>query len=527
MVDAYLTLRKRGNAPLFRGRLFLLGQDRPSNNRLKATLMGENVASDDFSSSTLVNCNHFCKINAKAKWKSNFEIQTENSQESCSMVNLEDDYEIAIARNVAIEILKSRQNTKKMAKNKQNKNGKKIRGATLQQFENKNKSNKVAPTSDNTTLAAKLPPNMVTLVESCLKELEMDKANNKGGKDNAIIVDLSAEQDLPGDIGLSVWQLNGHPDLMSTFYHFLSHEAIYVLTFDLLQDLNDLAPKTEWDIVNQTWIETDSEMTNLEYLLTWINYIYHQSRIKNEEANNIIIVGTNRSQLHPDSRAQEGQANLKFEVIREALRGQAMEKNVCQTFFALDELEIDDQDHDCEGSCCQFCQLKLKVYHLSLRLPRMGMRIPESWVQFEKVLHLWLSKGIQFAAVDEMFESYKGGSLESFQSLLDLYEDLGMIYLVDKQDNDNHGLVIFDTQSFFTLIAQLSSPFHFAKLVQETCFVLKCFLISFFSENNHFGKQKFGIEWLVECFNFKKVMLKFRLGCKYHQLCHEFIRTFM
>ena len=276
MVDAYLTLRKRGNAPLFRGRLFLLGQDRPSNNRLKATLMGENVASGDFSSSTLVNCNHFCKINAKAKWKSNFEIQTENSQESCSMVNLEDDYEIAIARNVAIEILKSRQNTKKMAKNKQNKNGKKIRGATLQQFENKNKSNKVAPTSDNTTLAAKLPPNMVTLVESCLKELEMDKANNKGGKDNAIIVDLSAEQDLPGDIGLSVWQLNGHPDLMSTFYHFLSHEAIYVLTFDLLQDLNDLAPKTEWDIVNQTWIETDSEMTNLEYLLTWINYIYHR-----------------------------------------------------------------------------------------------------------------------------------------------------------------------------------------------------------------------------------------------------------
>merc|ERR1711953_325107 len=72
VVDAYLTLRKRGNAPLFRGRLFLLGQDRPSNNRLKATLMGENVASDDFFSSTLVNCNHYCKINAKAKWKSKF-----------------------------------------------------------------------------------------------------------------------------------------------------------------------------------------------------------------------------------------------------------------------------------------------------------------------------------------------------------------------------------------------------------------------------------------------------------------------
>ena len=458
VVDAYLTLRKNGNAPLFRGRLFLLGQDRPSNNRLKATLMGRKGA--DFS--TLVNCNHFCKINAKAQWKTNSEKST-NVKKSC-LVNLEDDYETAIARNVAIEILKTRQNAKKTAKNKQNKNVKKLRA-----LEAKSKTNKVAPSSsgcDNTTLA-KLPPNMVTLVESCLKELEMDKANtsHNKGKDNAIIVDLSAEQDLPGDIGLSVWQFNGHPDLMSTFYHFLSHEAIYVLTFDLLQDLSDLAPKTEWDIVNQNWIETDSEMTNLEYLLTWINFIYHQSRIKNEDANNIIIVGTNRNELHPDPRVQEGQANLKFEVIREALRGQAMERNVCQSFFALNEMDLEtDEEHGCcEGNCCQFCQLKSKVYHLSFRLPRMGMRIPESWVQFEKVLQLWLSKGIQFAAVDEMFESYKGGSLESFQSLLNLYEDLGMIYLVEKQKED-HGLVIFDTQSFFTLIAVNARKYLFCNL---------------------------------------------------------------
>ena len=156
----------------------------------------------------------------------------------------------------------------------------------------------------------------MTLVESCLKDLEMDKGNSK---DNAIIVDLT-EEEVPGDFGLSVWKMPGHPDFMPVLYHFLSKEAIYILTFDLVQDLNDLAPKMEWDLTKQTWISTDSHMTNLDYLLAWIQFVYHQSRIKNEDVSNIVIVGTNRQALHPDYRVQESQANLKFEIIREALR---------------------------------------------------------------------------------------------------------------------------------------------------------------------------------------------------------------
>ena len=39
--------------------------------------------------------------------------------------------------------------------------------------------------------------------------------------------------------------------------------------------------------------------------------------------------------------------------------------------------------------------MKLKMYHIVARLPRIGMRIPESWVKFEKVIHYWMvDKGI-------------------------------------------------------------------------------------------------------------------------------------
>ena len=70
--------------------------------------------------------------------------------------------------------------------------------------------------------------------------------------------------------------------------------------------------------------------------------------------------------LHPDPRMQESLANLKFETIREALRGHAMENNVCSTYFAIDETEF-DCDENCE---CQLCQLKIKVYQSFMRLPR-------------------------------------------------------------------------------------------------------------------------------------------------------------
>ena len=51
--------------------------------------------------------------------------------------------------------------------------------------------------------------------------------------------------------------------------------------------------------------------------------------------------------------------------------------------------------------------MKMKIYHTVTRLPRIGLRIPESWVKFEKVIQHWMvDKGIKFATLDEMFDSY-------------------------------------------------------------------------------------------------------------------------
>ena len=80
---------------------------------------------------------------------------------------------------------------------------------------------------------------------------------------------------------------------MPPFLHFLSLEAVYILTFDLEQDLCQVAEKVIFDTDSHEWVNAEADMTNLDYIIQWISMIYHRSRMKsaNEDLKNIIIVG--------------------------------------------------------------------------------------------------------------------------------------------------------------------------------------------------------------------------------------------
>ena len=522
-------MRKEGNAPLFRGRLFLLGQDRPCTQRLKSSLFGErSVMLPTFESSdtSIIECHHFCRINSKGHWKLHCRDQnkagTSNKKVTNRPLYLEDDYEAAIARNIAVEILKNRQekSSKKTTTRKTSTSNGPTINTTITDYSKAKKSaldisrtssnriaafprtthgekanaannaaaaapskkassmaNKVAPIQETTL--TKLPPNMVAMVEGFLKDLQNEHVGGgqghhhekaMSGSDNAIIVDMTEEP--PDEISIGLWKLGGHVDLMPAFFHFLSREAIYLVTFDLEQDLMDFVSRREWDALHKEWIEVKTEVTNLDFILGWVNAVHHKTRMNNDYDDfsddsgkalaNVIIVGTNRIGLHPDPRMQESLANLKFETIREALRGHSMENNVCSTYFTVDETEF-----DCEEGCeCQLCQLRLKIYQSFMRLPRMGMRIPESWCTFEKSIQTWMDKGIVYATVQEIFENFEDDDMDAFKSLLELYSDLGLLFYNGSLHNEIlNNFVTFVPQSFANFIAQICSPFHFAKLV--------------------------------------------------------------
>ena len=132
-VEAYVRLRKQGNAPLFRSRVFLLGQNRASNIRFRSSLLSNNNNKNKSENSNIskginsvIECHHWCRITNKGQWKTqngsfekitpddatsdNLKITNKISgSKSKSGLNLEDDYNKAIARNIAIEIIKAKQ----------------------------------------------------------------------------------------------------------------------------------------------------------------------------------------------------------------------------------------------------------------------------------------------------------------------------------------------------------------------------------------------------------------------------------
>ena len=103
----------------------------------------------------------------------------------------------------------------------------------------------------------------------------------------------------------------------------------------------------------------------------------------------------------------------------------------------------------------------------------MGMRIPESWVRFEKSVQSWMDKGIVYATVQEIFENFQDNDMDAFKSLLELYSDLGLLFYNGSLKNEIlNNFVTFVPQSFANFIAQLCSPFHFAKLVSYFLFYI-------------------------------------------------------
>ena len=76
---------------------------------------------------------------------------------------------------------------------------------------------------------------------------------------------------------------------MPVWFHFLSREAIYIVAFDLEQDLMDQISRQEWDSSHKEWVEVKDEYTNLDVLIGWINTIHHKTRCSKNYKNSAII----------------------------------------------------------------------------------------------------------------------------------------------------------------------------------------------------------------------------------------------
>ena len=156
--------------------------------------------------------------------------------------------------------------------------------------------NKVMPTIRNKN--AEVPEPIASLVEDFLMQISPNDS------------DYRSEAILP-NIQIDIWDFGGHPDLYTGHQLFLGGRALNVVVFDLRQELDSPAVVPIWKSSKEDIEYVETELTNLDFILVWLNLIYLSNRNNarssisdTKPVTDIVIVGTNCNSLHSERDMQ-------------------------------------------------------------------------------------------------------------------------------------------------------------------------------------------------------------------------------
>ena len=211
----------------------------------------------------------------------------------------------------------------------------------------------------------KMPPGVMEKVMKSLKSLNLE------------------EEIKDTETRLTLWDFAGQHIYYAWHCMFLTMTAVYLLIYDMSKDLNAPAESC----VRQSSVgpptENESNHTNLENLLSWINTVHCicQSVSRDSELGNvkesdlsprILIVGTHADSSYEDKEVME-------DLIKKNLQGKEFAKHVERTFFRIEN----------SSDCTEVVQkIKDKIQEILQQESYIGERFPLKWFHFEKVSYI-------------------------------------------------------------------------------------------------------------------------------------------
>uniref|UniRef100_T1IR33 non-specific serine/threonine protein kinase n=1 Tax=Strigamia maritima TaxID=126957 RepID=T1IR33_STRMM len=442
---AFRLAKNSGTLPVFRTRLVLLGQDGAGKTSLKNLLTGKSYHEREHHKSEAVVTTGWCEINQhdNGSWLMAEETNTENE----GATSLSEGYFEALAANIAKELLLAEKHhqkseeldTSSATKWMQRSDRKHVCTAHYRRRHARNSSDQdkqeeMTVEQLRNDFLNELPDRVVQMVDKFL--LSKENWQNESF-DN---------QFLGSNILLNIWDLSGKSIYQSIHQLFLSRRAVYVLVFNLCQDLD--APSLIPVITNKgTMVEIEeSEMTNLDELCFWLNCIYaHTSSTivtKNQSEEfcspAVIIVGTHKKSLHPDPEIRGRMIEEKFQKIEEVIRNKVFYKNVAKRYFAVDSSSEEDQE---------VCRLRECIEETVSQEPYIGEEIPLKWLKFEEAMSRLVEKGITHISRQQLQEVARNEGIDegdNFSSVLEFYHDLGLLihYESSLEENLFHTVII-------------------------------------------------------------------------------------
>ena len=264
------------------------------------------------------------------------------------------------------------------------------------------------------------------------------------------IADLTAEKlhrketDIPDGIWPVIWDFAGQALFRAIHPIFMSSEAVYVLVWDLTRDLFAKAQcKVNEDGREEVDVLTaDSNDTNLDHILRWLDMVHSLRPEGNSEFPPVILVGTHADEVNfPDKKKEELEEFLR--VNFEDYYDHVVESVTMDNTLAGRPIQEEDK------RICQLRQITLKEAE---NLSHTQKKIPLKWLEVENKVcdHIKKSEdkymtkqSFKEKIVDQICQPDRDQNLA--EHILNFMHDRGTIVYLDHPETPN-GLVVLDPQ---------------------------------------------------------------------------------
>ena len=265
-----------------------------------------------------------------------------------------------------------------------------------------------------------------------------------------MIADLTAEKlhrketDIPDGIWPVIWDFAGQALFRAIHPIFMSSEAVYVLVWDLTRDLFAKAQcqVNEDGRDEQTVLTADSNDTNLDHILRWLDMVHSLRPEGNPELPPVILVGTHADEADfPDEKKEELEEFLR--VNFEDFYNHIVESVTVDNTLAGRPIQEEDK---------RIGQLRETILKEAEKLSHTQKQIPLKWLEVENNVcdHIkesedkYMTKqSFQEKIVDQICQPDRDQNLA--EHILNFMHDRGSIVYLDHTETPN-GLVVLDPQ---------------------------------------------------------------------------------
>ncbi|XP_038060816.1 uncharacterized protein LOC119731681 [Patiria miniata] len=254
-------------------------------------------------------------------------------------------------------------------------------------------------------------------------------------------------------IVFSVWDFAGQELYYTLHKTFLSSRAIYLVVFNLCQDLDKPVPVPASARSDDASSSYTDRMTPIQYLDFWMRSIFTYTKENSSEKRleqkspPIFIVGTHRNSVGgvdlPDYERKQ-MIDKIFTRIRTEICNKPYVRFVVQNFYAI--------ENSLETNNSKIARLREHIQSTARKEPYMGQLIPLRWLQFDdkKLKEVAKKDRTPVLTLKQVKDDFGVKDETELLTMLKFYHDLGHIIYFggdgDKKSQALKDVVILDPQ---------------------------------------------------------------------------------